>query len=112
MQIETEVKTYRIECQCDSCRKGNMVNDGTVFLSNPPQYPHICTNCKAIKTFNVQYPRIEYKQTHYSSETGVTWATAETPKWILDRAKETDKTIERMRSGRTLWQRLKTLFSK
>ena len=63
MEKKTEVKTYKVELACENCGEGTMEScDGAVLTSNPPQYPHACTNCDAeIHVTGTTYPYMEHK---------------------------------------------------
>ncbi len=63
MEKRTEVKTVKVELICESCNKGTMEScDGSVLMSNPPQYPHRCTECGAERHITgITYPYMEYK---------------------------------------------------
>lgn len=62
-EIKTEVKCYKIIKICDECGEGLMVATGFPFTSNPPQYPHDCSNpeCKIRENYFIQYPFIKYE---------------------------------------------------
>jgi len=61
-ETEQEVKTYVVNYICDECGDGFMEPTGEIYLTNPPQYPHVCNKCGAKKTFNKKYPyqRLEH----------------------------------------------------
>ena len=62
MEKRSEVKTVKVELVCGSCNEGTMERDGVVLMSNPPHYPHRCTECGAeIHVTNIIYPYMEYK---------------------------------------------------
>ena len=59
-----EVKTLKVHYICDECGKGELLPTGTCFPTNPPMYPHLCSNtsCNSGRTFNIQYPTIKYTE--------------------------------------------------
>jgi transcription elongation factor Elf1 len=59
-EIKKEVKTYKTEYVCDECGIGTMEScSGIVLTSNPPRYPHKCTNCGCERHFTgTKYPVI------------------------------------------------------
>lgn len=61
MLDKKEVKTYIVRLYCEQCGH-EMVSDGTVLCSYPPQYPYVCPNCGSKITTNEKYPKIEYKE--------------------------------------------------
>ena len=62
MEINKEVKTFLFEYICDKCGEGKMKHTGTVYYTNPLQYPHRCEKCGFEKTFNNVYPYIGHEQ--------------------------------------------------
>ncbi|HEY4530887.1 MAG TPA: hypothetical protein VIG97_11295 [Luteimonas sp.] len=54
---EVEVKVFREHAHCD-CGKGELVPDGTMRMTDPPQFPHRCTACGHVETFGERFPRI------------------------------------------------------
>lgn len=58
MKFKTEVKTFRIDEQCDSCNEGQMRPTGYTLDSYPPQYPHKCTKCDHTETYHNTFPYI------------------------------------------------------
>lgn len=60
MEIETEVKTYRVELQCDECGD-KMESTGTALYTSPPQYPHKCKSCGCIRNIRAkEYPYMKH----------------------------------------------------
>ena len=59
---DKEVKTYQVVYICDACGEGEMRPTGSLLLTAPPQYPHVCDKCGASKTFREIYPRLEYRK--------------------------------------------------
>jgi hypothetical protein len=57
---------HQVDYMCDSCNAGVMRPTGVMLMSNPPQYPHLCS-CGASATFRVQYPHIEFRDTEYQA---------------------------------------------
>ncbi|MCV5991509.1 hypothetical protein OFO94_36155, partial [Escherichia coli] len=44
------------EYQCDDCKESLMVKDkrcGSIQLTNPPKFKHICTQCESVLTGRV-----------------------------------------------------------
>ena len=61
MEIRYEVKTILVKKGCTECYDGEMLPNGSMLASSPPQYPHICNNCGARENIRgVKYPRTEY----------------------------------------------------
>jgi len=59
-----EAQTYIIRYYCDAegC-EGEMLPTGRCLTSSPPQYPHVCNECGAKKTFrNKIYPVASYEE--------------------------------------------------
>lgn len=54
--VETQVTQYR----CDECGYGYLEPTGRMLTSIPPQYPHRCSHCGAMKTFKAKYPLTAY----------------------------------------------------
>lgn len=61
METKTEVKTFRIDMNCDKCG-GKMRPTGMVYGMNPPSYPHRCEECGDGATFSVRYPYVKYEE--------------------------------------------------
>jgi len=64
-QKDFEVKTYKVHYICDECKQGELLPTGTCYPTNPPQYPHKCSNidyCNSARTFNIQYPALKYEE--------------------------------------------------
>lgn len=63
MEKRTEVKAYRVDLTCESCGEGTMERcDGGMLMSDPPQYPHRCTECGAeTHVTGTKYPYMEYE---------------------------------------------------
>lgn len=59
-EIKTEVKTFRIQMQCEKC-DGEMTPTGIVFDSFPPQYGHSCNECGFSKNIQHRYPRVVHE---------------------------------------------------
>lgn len=62
MEIEHEVKTYKVVYQCDKCNKGEMRTTGATYLTDPPAIEHKCTHCGAKENFRAAYPMIYHKE--------------------------------------------------
>lgn len=54
-EYEYPVQTYLVAMRCN-CGVGNMLPTGIMLCSNPPQYPHKCTECGLQSTFDTKYP--------------------------------------------------------
>lgn len=54
MEIKTEVKTYRVEMQCDKCVQGVMLHTNPYM--GEQNIEHKCSNCGVIAFYNKQYP--------------------------------------------------------
>lgn len=57
---ETEVKTIKVSAFCEC--GGEFEFMGTVLMSYPPQYPHVCNKCGKSENFMAKYPTIEYRE--------------------------------------------------
>ncbi len=57
-EMKQEIKVFTVGYLCDECGKGFMEPTGSVYLSNPAQYPHKCSywKCGDEKTFSRSYP--------------------------------------------------------
>ncbi len=54
------VKTYQIRLFCDC--GGEMLPTGMCLTSYPPQYPHVCNQCKKSETVHdCIYPKIVHE---------------------------------------------------
>lgn len=63
MIVETELKMFEINYQCDICHDGIMVrSDDLMLMSCPPQYNHKCNKCGAEERFSVIYPYTAYEK--------------------------------------------------
>lgn len=62
METNVDVKSVRVDYRCPECKKGYLRPSGTIFTTEPPQYPHNCNNpnCKYGQTFNKSYPYIDW----------------------------------------------------
>ena len=61
-EIKSEVKTYEIDMVCDKCGQGYMRPVGNIVLTTSPlQYPHECTECGYMATYNKTYPYTAYE---------------------------------------------------
>jgi len=54
---EVEVKVFREHAHCD-CGKGELLPDGHMLLTDPPQFRHRCASCARVETFGDKYPRL------------------------------------------------------
>jgi hypothetical protein len=63
MEREIDVKPIKVNYICDKCLVGTMESTGIMLLSEPAQYPHVCSNqdCKTTQTLNKEYPFITYR---------------------------------------------------
>ena len=62
MEVRRQVKTYMVDMMCPVCKEGIMRPEGRmVLMTNPPQYPHRCSDCGHVETYHKCYPQIEYK---------------------------------------------------
>ena len=51
-----KVEVVQVDEKCPTCGTGYMRPTGIVLTSNPPQYPHKCTNCGYEQTYPQKYP--------------------------------------------------------
>jgi DNA replicative helicase MCM subunit Mcm2 (Cdc46/Mcm family) len=58
---KVRVKIFKLEYICDKCKKGKMEPEGTVFFTNPIQYPHVCNKCGELQNFRINYPYTTYE---------------------------------------------------
>jgi len=70
MEKIRRVKPIQYIMLCDECGNGEMMPTGVVLTSFPEQYQHVCNECGCVKTYNKQYPFIEYvaDDFNYASE--------------------------------------------
>jgi len=63
-RIQRPVRPILVDYICDKCGKGSYRHSGTdnmkVLWSNPPKFPHECTECGDRKYFIEKYPTIRY----------------------------------------------------
>lgn len=59
---EHQITTHELDYRCDSCGKGNLRPTGVMLLSDPPKWPHACTECGAQQTFDTKYPAFVYRR--------------------------------------------------
>jgi hypothetical protein len=59
-RIQTPVRPIQVDYQCEKCDDGRMRPTGQTLMSDPPQFPHKCTNCENTITFNEKYPTVRY----------------------------------------------------
>lgn len=70
-EVWMEMKTYEVRLLCEEggC-DGEMKWTEVALMSNPPQYPHVCSKCRAKQTLvNRRYPFTAYRQieSHYAT---------------------------------------------
>lgn len=68
MEVEVEVKVFKVKKICPKCKQGEMRPTGMIFTSLPAQYEHICNCCGHKETFKKTYPSIEYKEVEKADE--------------------------------------------
>ena len=61
MEQKVECTLFIVEYLCPNCKIGKLTHSGMVLTSNPPQYPHNCSNCNYTETFTKIYPSISYE---------------------------------------------------
>ena len=54
------IRPILVDYKCDKCGNGYMRPSGICLTSNPPQWPHRCTNCDAHMNFTEKYPTVRY----------------------------------------------------
>ena len=54
-EVKTEARTYIVRAYCDC--GGEYTPDGMVLTSNPPQFPHHCSDCGDKSNLKAVYPR-------------------------------------------------------
>lgn len=69
MEIKTEVKTFKIQKQCPSCKTGFLIANGSVFPMSSPIFSHNCDSCNLVFTFSKAYPYFEYEPIKNDSTT-------------------------------------------
>lgn len=45
-----------VEFQCEQCHSANLVQNGAMLMSMPPQWPHTCPSCGVTKVLPKSYP--------------------------------------------------------
>jgi DNA-directed RNA polymerase subunit RPC12/RpoP len=61
MPIEqTPLRPIQVDYICDACGQGHYRSTGVSLMSNPPQYPHKCTNCDSTQVFTERFPVLRY----------------------------------------------------
>lgn len=60
MEKSFEVKTFitKMYCECG----GEMIPNGNVLCTYPPQYSHDCNKCGKRACYDIKYPKVEYKE--------------------------------------------------
>ena len=61
-EIDTEVKTTKVDYRCEECDIGYMIPTGVMLTSSPPQYPHECDVCSNKMTSYIKYPYLRYDE--------------------------------------------------
>jgi hypothetical protein len=58
MEEKNEIKIFQVDFKCPKCKTGYLRPSNRVLTTNPPQYPHECSNpkCDYKETFNTTYP--------------------------------------------------------
>lgn len=57
---QTPLRTIQVDYRCDKCDTGHMRPTGVMLMSDPPKFPHCCTECDALMTFTEKYPAVTY----------------------------------------------------
>jgi len=60
MEKELDIKPIGIKMFCDKCKKGEMLPNGNMLLSDPPQWEHKCNKCGHEENYKYKYPRIRW----------------------------------------------------
>lgn len=61
--IKTEIKTFKIELECDFCKQGYMVSTGRAFTNTKSYNIHRCSHCeKELEVIDRTYPQIVYEK--------------------------------------------------
>jgi hypothetical protein len=55
-EVRTEVQVHIVRGYCDC--GGEYTPDGKMLLTNPPKYPHHCSDCDDRQIFLFTYPRM------------------------------------------------------
>ena len=67
-EVKAEVIIIRQVCERNNCG-GEMVRGGSIdFLTDPPQYPHVCGKCGFTQNFQNSYPMTKFRQLEEDSE--------------------------------------------
>ena len=66
--IRKEVKTFKEDFICDTCKEGVVKYTGVSFPMFPPQYQHKCVVCDKVHNFNLIYPRIIQEEVESGGE--------------------------------------------
>jgi len=59
-EIRTTMTPVQVSFTCEECPEGYMVPTGRVLTSDPPQYPHKCTQCDNTMVTFRRYPYIDF----------------------------------------------------
>ncbi len=62
MEIETEVKAYKVTMQCEICKAGLMNNTGKGVTQIETSWEHKCSTCGVITWYNSCYPFTRHKE--------------------------------------------------
>lgn len=57
-----DVRPVGVEYVCDECGVGLMMHTNMAIMSNPPQYPHHCSDCGAVKNLEQMYPMLKWER--------------------------------------------------
>ena len=68
---EAPAEAVIVDYVCDECGSGHMQPTGSILMSDPPQWPHACSNCGTSQTFNTKYPETVFKRASQEAKVGV-----------------------------------------
>ena len=57
-----DVRVIGVNYVCDGCNNGLMEHTNMALMTDPPQYPHQCTHCGAVKNLLKRYPYVRYEE--------------------------------------------------
>jgi len=61
-EFKAEVIIIRQICERDNCGGEMVRGESIAFLTDPPQYPHVCGKCGYTTNFPVSYPTTRFRQ--------------------------------------------------
>ena len=56
------IKAVGVDYVCDECGGIMEPHGNAMWMTNPPQIPHRCNHCGALKGLFVRYPTVRYER--------------------------------------------------